>query len=313
MNKTASTHRVYYLLKPLIPRRVQLLLRRQLVVRKRRMHEHGWPILEKAGEPPAGWTAWPNQRRFALVLTHDVESEIGQRRCHRLMNLEKQAGFCSSFNFVPERYTVLPEVRRTLTDNGFEVGVHGLKHDGKLYQARSVFRERVCKINSYLKEWNAVGFRSPAAHHNLDWIHDLDIEYDSSTFDTDPFEPQPDGIQTVFPFWVQGIPDRGGGYVELPYTLPQDFLLFVLMREQSTAIWRRKLDWIAAKGGMALVITHPDYMNLDGSKLGPEEYVASHYQEFLDYVKTTYNGQYWHALPQEVAAFVRRQAEDLAR
>ena len=57
--------------------------------------------------------------------------------------------------------------------------------------------------------------------HNLDWLHELKIEYDASTFDTDPFEPQPDGVGTIFPFWVTGRqPDEG--YVEMAYTLPQD-------------------------------------------------------------------------------------------
>jgi len=34
------------------------------------------------------------------------------------------------------------------------------------------------------------GFSLPSMHHNLEWIGELDIEYDASTFDTDPFEPQ---------------------------------------------------------------------------------------------------------------------------
>ena len=38
--------------------------------------------------------------------------------------------------------------------------------------------------------------------HNLVWLRDLDILYDASTFDTDPFEPQPEGMETIFPFWV---------------------------------------------------------------------------------------------------------------
>ena len=38
-------------------------------------------------------------------------------------------------------------------------------------------------------------------HHHLDWMHDLNVKYDLY-FDTDPFEPQPDGVHTIFPFWV---------------------------------------------------------------------------------------------------------------
>lgn len=64
-------------------------------------------------------------------------------------------------------------------------------------------------------------------YHNLEWICELDIEYDSSTFDTGPFEPQSDGVGTIFPFWVP-VNSSQKGYVELPYALPQDHALFVI-------------------------------------------------------------------------------------
>jgi hypothetical protein len=32
------------------------------------------------------------------------------------------------------------------------------------------------------------------------------------------------------------------------------------MGEKTISIWKKKLDWIVEKGGMALLITHPDYM-----------------------------------------------------
>ena len=143
-----------------------------------------------------------------------------------LMKLEKSLGFRSSFNLVPRRYGVAPKVRNILVENGFEVGVHGLYHDGKYFESREEFSERAGLINHYLREWCAVGYRSPSMLHNLDWIRELNIEYDSSTFDTDPFEPQPDGVCTIYPFTVSGT-EREKGYIELPYTLPQDFLLFV--------------------------------------------------------------------------------------
>lgn len=219
------------------------------------------------------------------------------------MELEAGLGFRSSFNFVPRRYDVSPGLRERLAESGFEVGVHGLYHDGKYYESRTVFRERAEKINGFLREWSAVGFRSPSMHHNLDWIHDLDIEYDASTFDTDPFEPQPDGVGTIFPFVVPGPGDRPG-YVELPYTLPQDFTLFLLLRETTIALWMRKLAWIAQRGGMALVIAHPDYMRF-GGKPAFDEYPAEIYGRFLEHVRERYEGQYWHALPREISRFWR--------
>jgi hypothetical protein len=237
----------FYLLKPLIPRSLQLALRRAVVRRKRTRVGRVWPIDEMAGAPPTDWPGWPQGKRFAFVLTHDVDTAGGQRKCLDLMRLEQKHGFVSSFNFVPSRYETSPEIRFLLADNGFEVGVHGLHHDGNYYRSREKFRERVVQINRYLREWNAVGFRTPCMFHNLEWIRDLDILYDASTFDTDPFEPQPDGMGTIYPFRVGGGGRRG--YIELPYTLPQDFTLFILMREADIGIWKRKLAWIAEKGG----------------------------------------------------------------
>ena len=297
---------IYYLLKPLMPRRLQLALRRCYAVYLRRKHRDVWPIDERAAKAPEGWPGWPDGKRFALVLTHDADTARGQDRCLQLMKLEKSLGFRSSFNMVPRRYGVVPRLRNILVENGFEVGVHGLYHDGKYFESREEFSERAGLINHYLREWCAVGYRSPSMLHNLDWIRELNIEYDSSTFDTDPFEPQPDGVCTIYPFTVSGT-DREKGYIELPYTLPQDFLLFVVLRQRDIRIWKEKLDWIARNGGMALLNTHPDYMLFDGGTQGGETYPAEHYREFLEYVKSTYEGQYWHALPKDVARYMQDQ------
>ena len=157
-------------------------------------------------------------------------------------------------------------------------------------------------MNLYISKWNIEGFRSPSMYGNLQWMHALNIKYDASTFDVDPFEPQPAGVRTIFPFWVPNR-DKTRGYVELPYTLPQDFTLFIILREQSIDLWKAKLDWIAENGGMALIITHPDYMSMSKSERRYDQYPVEYYQEFLEYIKTKYNQKYWHALPREMAAF----------
>ena len=149
------------------------------------------------------------------------------------MQLDLEFGFRSSFNFVPEGdYRDPRELREELAQNGFEVGIHDLRHDGRLYRSEREFRRKAVSINRCLANWGAVGFRSAFMLHKLDWLHELKIAYDASTFDTDPFEPQPEGRHTIFPFWVpqpgtnheSPITNRSAsaraGYVELPYTLP---------------------------------------------------------------------------------------------
>ncbi len=296
-------NKLFYSVKPIIPRVVQIWLRRELVSRKRLKTTDRWPILQKAAREPQQWRGWPHNKRFALVLTHDVEQFQGQRKCCKVAWIERQMGFRSSFNLVPERYDVSSELRLMLQNMGFEIGVHDYNHDGKLFSSYAVFKQRVEHINRYLRQWNSRGFRAAAMHHNLEWIAELEIEYDCSTFDTDPFEPQPDPVETIFPFMVYR-KDGLRPYVELPYTLAQDFTLFVIMGEKGVDIWKRKLDWIVENGGMALINTHPDYMNFNRS-CGLQEYPAEYYEEFLRYVKDRYEGEYWHALPGEVAQYSR--------
>src|SRR6185295_2046428 len=100
---------------------------------KRRTHAQQWPVNPVSSLKPSNWPGWPEGKRFGLVLTHDVESEIGLSRAMTLARMEIDLGFRSSFNFIPEAYQTPPELRQQLLSAGFEVGVHGLIHDGKLY------------------------------------------------------------------------------------------------------------------------------------------------------------------------------------
>ena len=302
-------NRIYYGLKPYVPQSLRTAIRRKLAMRLRKQIGDVWPVMPGSEHPPENWAGWPKDKNFALVLTHDVESKEGVRKCRALMQLEQDLGFRSSFNFIPEgSYRVPSELREDLTASGFEVGIHDLKHDGRLFASYRGFKRRAARINRYAREWGASGFRSGFMLRNLDWLHDLDVRYDASTFDTDPFEPQPDGGHTIFPFWVPhpNGNSSSGGYVELPYTLAQDSTLFLLLRETTPEIWMRKLDWIAEHGGMALVDVHPDYMSFTGSRQTAARYPAALYQEFLTYIKTRYAGEYWHVLPKDVANHVAR-------
>ena len=299
------SNRLYYRVKPYVPWRLRMGLRQLLAQRQRRLAADTWPINESAGAVPADWPGWPQGKKFALVLTHDVEGNAGLNKCRQMMELERSLRFRSSFNFIPEgEYRVGSELREELLRHGFEVGVHDLRHDGKLYWRHEDFSENARSINHYLQDWGACGFRSGFMLHNRECLNGLDIQYDASTFDTDPFEPQPDGVNTIFPFWVTR-PD-GTGYVEMPYTLPQDSTMFFVLKETSTEIWKKKLDWIVQRGGMALVNVHPDYVNFNRSRRKVPEYPVEFYADFLRHVRERYAGEYWQALPKEVAQWYQQ-------
>jgi hypothetical protein len=296
-------NKLFYTFKPVIPRSTQIFFRRLIIRNKLAKKQSVWPIDPKAGICPPGWKGWPDGKRFGLILSHDVDTQRGHDSVLKLAELESDMGFLSSFNFVPERYHLSLELIDELHDRGFGIGAHGLKHDGKLFWNKKIFAERAVKINQYMKAWRSRGFTAPSMHNNLSWMHMLDIDFATSTFDTDPFEPIPEGGGTIYPFWVPG-KTANAGYVELPYTLPQDFTLFVLMKEKNNSIWKRKLDWIAEKGGMALLNTHPDYMNFGKNSDAAEQYSVELYRDFISYIKANYSDQYWTGLPQTLARFL---------
>lgn len=304
-------NQIYYRLKPFIPYRLRMAIRSRRAARLRETTKDIWPILPGSERPPEGWMGWPDGKKFAFVLTHDVEGPEGLARCRELMDVEEELGFRSSFNFIPAgSYRVPSALREELVRRGFEVGVHDHKHDGFLFLSSSGFMRSAHEINRYIKEWGASGFRSGFMLGNLDWIHLLDIKYDASTFDTDPFEPKGEGGGNIFPFWVarphdETLQSRPPGYVELPYTLVQDSTLFLQLKEQTTDIWKAKLNWIAEHGGMALLNTHPDYMAMNGKVREGCEFPVALYADFLRHVRENHAGSYWHTRPADVAEWYR--------
>ena len=292
---------IFYTLKPLIPRRIQINLRRRMAGYKRRKYAHIWPIDPNAATPPPGWRGWPEGKQFALVLSHDVDTRRGYENVLKLAELEESMGFRSQFNFVPERYGKISlDLLDELRCRGFGIGVHGLKHDGKLFRSKATFDKSAPQINYYLRQWGTRGFTAPSMIRNHKWMHDLEMDYCTSTFDTDPFEPQLEGAGTIFPYWVRNSASYSG-FLELPYTLVQDYTLFVILGENSIDIWKHKIDWIASNGGMALLNSHPDYMDFERND-GEELYPVKHYIDFLKYVQHRYKSLYFHALPSVLAS-----------
>jgi len=80
------------------------------------------------------------------------------------MDVDENFGIKSSFQLVPEeRYGLSPSFVESIRSRGFEVNVHDLNHDGRLYSSEAKFFDRVRRINHYGSALGAQGFRSGAA------------------------------------------------------------------------------------------------------------------------------------------------------
>lgn len=295
--RLTPTFRAYYRIRSLVPLPVRQLLQRYRPVD----FDERWYFPDKFTTELATHIEasehgirtihpWPDGARFAFVPTHDVETADGMRRIEMIADLEEQLGFRSSWNIVPYKYPVDHGLLRDLRARGFEIGVHGYNHDGKLFTSRRTFDSRVAAINVALKTFDAVGFRAPMVHRNLAWLQSLNIEYDASCFDVDPFQAMPGGTGGVWPFLV-------GKFVELPYTMPQDHTLFVALHERDGRIWTEKLEFISRLHGLVLLITHPDYLD--------SGYRLDAYRRLLETVQKMQRA--WRALPREVCDWWRER------
>jgi hypothetical protein len=236
--------------------------------------------------------SWPRDWSWALVLTHDVETQVGYDRLSDLLDVEVDRGYRSSWNFVPrDRYIVKDELVQSLTERGFEIGVHGLYHDGRDLASLTTLRRRLPAIREYATGWRAGGFRSPGTLRSAELIPLLGFDYDSSYSDTVPFEPQAGGCCTWLPYMF-------GDVVELPITLVQDHTLFDLLGHRDGAVWLEKARFLRRRGGMALVLTHPDYVG-NGS-------LVDSYRRLLD--EFAGDPTAWKALPRDVSEWWRRRA-----
>jgi hypothetical protein len=303
--------RCYYFAKPAIPRTAQLALRRRLVQVQSQSDFPRWPVEDSLhdlyswllgvlagvrGGPVPWLDTWPGSRSWALVLTHDVETEVGCRNIHVLRDAERAVGFRSSWNFVPERYPIEASVLQALRDEGCEIGVHGLRHDGRDLGSRRLFEQRRPTIRAYAERWDATGFRSPATQRVWEWMPRLGFDYDSSYTDTDPYEPTPGGCCSYLPYFNEG-------QVELPITLPQDHTLFVILQHPNADVWLHKAKHLRERGGMALVLAHPDY--------AVDTRVATAWNRLLEEFRD--DDTAWQALPREVADWWRRRAASSLR
>jgi len=299
--------RAYYALKPVVPRALTHRIRRTYGNHRARVLQLRWPIEDRyarfqldvvahlleitARQSAPFLNFWPEGNQYAFVLTHDIETADGQRYVEAVADLEAAIGFRSCFYFVPERYRVDLGLMDELRARGFEVGVHGLNHVDGLFDSCDEFKRQAQRINHYLGQFGAAGFRAPLTQRQPEWMQDLDIEYDATFFDTDPYEPIAGGTMSIWPFQL-------GHFVELPYTLVQDHTLAVILGESTPRLWLEKVDFIQASHGMALSLTHPDYLRSPRT-----------WRLYADFLRTMRDRtDYYHALPKEVASWWRARA-----
>src|SRR5262245_59336658 len=309
-NKQSLPRRVYYALRPLFPVAFRRILQRRALKDWSKIPFPDWPIdttvddlaqavlkiaVEASPEEklPFVWY-WPKGFHSCAIMTHDVETGLGQDFCPRLLELEKRYGIRSAFELVPEvRYQVSDQVLEAIRAAGCEVCIHGLNHDGRLFDNEQEFRRRATLINTYAAKYGAVGFRSPVMYRKPDWYDAWTFSYDMSLPNTAHLDPQRGGCCTLFPYFI-------GAVLELPLTTIQDYPLYHVLQSDPIMTWRKQTDAVMARNGLVSFLIHPDY------NIKPEKQEL--YCELLAMLrKHADEKRLWLALPKEVDAWWRQR------
>jgi hypothetical protein len=239
---------------------------------------------------------WPEGFLSCAIMTHDVEDPSGRDFCARLMDLDESFGIRSAFQLVPEnRYAVSESFRDSITSRGFEVNVHDLKHDGRLYADHAEFMRRAKRINDYAREYGAQGFRSGILYRNADWYDAFEFSYDMSLPNVAHLDPQRGGCCTVMPFFI-------GNIVELPLTCTQDYTLFHILGDYSIELWKKQIALVRENHGLISFLVHPDYVM--------ERRAQETYKDLLGHLaQLRAEDGIWTALPRDVANWWRERSQ----
>ncbi|HEY1308707.1 MAG TPA: hypothetical protein VGF24_34425 [Vicinamibacterales bacterium] len=306
-----AVQHAYYFLRPVLPLPVRRRLQQVRLRGWERIPFPRWPVdfsvdtlmrntlavLLRSGRTrsiPFVWF-WPDGAPSCAVMTHDVEGPVGRAFCGRLMDLDDSFEMKSAFQVVPERGPDWKGAVDQFRQRGFEVNVHDLNHDGYLFHDRPQFLERAARINAYTRELGCRGFRSGAMYREQQWFEAFEFSYDMSVPNVAHLEPQRGGCCTVMPYFV-------GDILELPLTTVQDYSLFHILDDYSTAMWKSQIDLIRAMNGFISFITHPDYL--------VEPRARAVYTELLAHLqRLRCDGKLWVALPGDVDRWWRSRRQ----
>lgn len=239
---------------------------------------------------------WPDGAGGCLTMTHDVDTESGRNRCAELMNVDDSFGIKAAFGIVPEeRYEVAPSLLELMRSRGFDVAIHDLNHDGRLFDNKKEFLRRAKIINGYGREYGAKGFRAAILYRKPEWYEALEFAFDMSVPNVAHLDPQHGGCCTVMPYFI-------GNILEIPVTTVQDYMLFHILDEGSIDLWKTQIDLILRKNGLLSFLVHPDYVM--------ERATLPVYKCLLDYLRELREKRLvWCALPTDIDSWWRARSK----
>lgn len=223
---------------------------------------------------------WPEKKKFAVALTHDIDTKHGFRNIGMFSGAEERKGFRSTWFLVGSYYKKDYNKLDELVKKGHEIGLHGYNHDNKIaYLPLNKIERRLEKCREFTGRYCVKGFRSPSLLNskNLEKALGKYFSYDSTVPTNERYMADSDysGCGSAFPYFKEGI-------LEIPISLPMDSSLLFLNWDTGSIfnLWVKKLEWIRAIGGVAVLNVHPE-PHFSGNKK-----MLDLYKKFIDHIST---------------------------
>ena len=213
-----------------------------------------------AGTPARLASPWPEGRRAAITLTHDVDTPWILDPARRdlldaLLDAECSLGYRGAWYLTakPLRLARHAAALERIAECGHEIGSHGWNHDAKLdYVSERRQSQRMQRVLDRFGDRRVSGIRTPwncRSPRLLD-VLSRHFAYDSSVPNASAFYSYASnsGCCSVFPY------RHASGILEIPATLPPDTALDPSERYQ---VLGQLVDRIVELGGVAVVTVHP--------------------------------------------------------
>ena len=248
------------------------------------------------GSAPRLVHPWPEGRRAAVTLTHDVDSAwiLDPKRrplLERILEEETSRGFKGAWYITADQLRPAhADALRDIAAAGHEIGAHGWNHDSRLNYLGAARQEaRMRKIHAAFDAIGVEGIRTPwyCRSPQLSCVLTRHFRYDCSVPNASSFfsSGSNSGCCTVFPYRLHG------GLVELPMTLPPDTSL---APNRGYDLLQTLAGRIVERGGVVVVTLHPQ------PHQSANEPALARYFSFLRDLAERHAGQLWSATPAEI-------------
>jgi peptidoglycan/xylan/chitin deacetylase (PgdA/CDA1 family) len=251
-----------------------------------------------------------NQQPTA-VITHDVDTDFCQKTGREVISsIEQEEGVSSTWFVVPNsiQYSLNIQGITNLFEMGHEIGMHGLRHDGKLQlNDTDILVKQLVKGKKILEALGiqVTSFRSPWALRSqclLSCLVRSGFNADSSYPDKDTLgmTGKLKGIEYNRPFRPFGVDINSEHALpiwEIPMTNPQDVQLVEDLNateKNLLKVWKYKADFCSDYGGVFTLHTHPIHLmkRLDSYKsiirwLQEQDFEILTMNKLVDYMESS--------------------------